>query len=296
MRALANHPDRRVRKAAFEAEIGTWESIAVPFAAALNGIKGFQQTVRRRRGYADDVEPTLLSNGINRASLEAMQQACVELFPDFRRYMAAKAKALGLERLAWFDLTAPLGESVRRYRWPEAEAFILENFRSYSDRLAAFAATAFPDRWIDAEPRARQAGRRLLHGPAAGHLADHDELRRLVQQREHAGPRAGPRLPQPEPAGPDLSSARHAQHTRGDGKHLLRDAGLRGRGDAGEPGGADRAPRYSAGAKPGGGRGYPLPLPVGDGVFAKRAERDLTVAELNALMTDAQRQTYGDGP
>ncbi|HLJ54667.1 MAG TPA: M3 family metallopeptidase, partial [Chthonomonadaceae bacterium] len=28
-------------------------------------------------------------------------------------------------------------------------------------------------------------------------------------------------------------------------------------------------------------------------VFAKRAERDLTVPELNALMTDAQRQTYG---
>jgi oligoendopeptidase F len=32
-----------------------------------------------------------------------------------------------------------------------------------------------------------------------------------------------------------------------------------------------------------------------EGVFARRATRELSVAELNELMLDAQRQTYGDG-
>jgi hypothetical protein len=32
--------------------------------------------------------------------LAAMQDACVESFPDFRRYMVAKARLLGLDRLA----------------------------------------------------------------------------------------------------------------------------------------------------------------------------------------------------
>jgi oligoendopeptidase F len=111
LRSLANDGNREVRKAAYEAEVKAWETVEVPLAAALNGIKGFQRTVRSRRDYADDVEPTLLSNGIDRSILEAMQQACAESFPDFRRYMKAKAQALGIDRLGWYDINASLGES-----------------------------------------------------------------------------------------------------------------------------------------------------------------------------------------
>src|SRR5205823_5067055 len=110
----------------------------VPFAAMLNGIKGYQQTLRRRRGYTEDVEPTLLTNGIDRATLEAMQLACRESFPDFRRYRMAKARALGLERLAWYDLIAPIGSEARSYTWPDAETFLRDNFALYSSHLSQF--------------------------------------------------------------------------------------------------------------------------------------------------------------
>src|SRR5439155_13309523 len=73
VRALANDPDRDVRRAAYEAELQAWESVSIPMAAALNGVKGFQQVLHRRRGFQDDVEPTLISNNIDRATLEAMQ-------------------------------------------------------------------------------------------------------------------------------------------------------------------------------------------------------------------------------
>src|SRR5437867_8357376 len=115
--------------------------------------------MHRRRGYRDDVEPTLLDNSIDRAALDAMQQACMESFPDFRRYMHAKARALGLERLAWYDVNAPVGrselqapetqDSERVYTWPEAEGFICEQFGRYSERMAGFAERAFRERWID---------------------------------------------------------------------------------------------------------------------------------------------------
>ena len=158
IRSLANNPDRAVRKAAYDAELTAWATVTVPLAAALNGVKGYQQTVRKRRGYANDVEPTLLSNGIDRATLDAMQTACVEAFPDFRRYMALKAKALGVEKLAWHDLLAPLGETSRRYTWPEAEDVIRTNFRAFSNRMADFADTSFREKWIDAEPRFAKEG------------------------------------------------------------------------------------------------------------------------------------------
>jgi oligoendopeptidase F len=168
VRALATDPDRAVRRAAYEAELKAWETVEIPMAAALNGIKGYQQTVRRRRGYGDDVAPTLFGNGIDRATLEAMQQACVESFPDFRRYMDAKARALGRERLAWYDLSAPVGKAVRHWSWAEAEAFIRDNFGHYSARLAEFAERSFRERWHDAEPRVGKQGGAYCTGVRPG--------------------------------------------------------------------------------------------------------------------------------
>lgn len=158
VRALASDADRGVRQAAFESEIAAWQSVSVPMAAALNGIKGYQRTIRQRRGYSDDVEPTLIANSIDRPTLQAMQQACIASFPDFRRYMDIKARALGVERLAWFDLHAPISTAQSTWTWPAAESFIEENFARYSPQLAAFARRTFDERWIDAEAHVGKAG------------------------------------------------------------------------------------------------------------------------------------------
>jgi pepF/M3 family oligoendopeptidase len=125
----------------------------VPLAAALNSIKGWENELNARRGFTDSLEPALQANNVDRETLEAMQTACVESFPDFRRYMKAKAKLLGKERLAWYDIGAQVGGSVRRWPWDDTETFIVDQFATYSDPLAMLASRAFRERWIDAEPR-----------------------------------------------------------------------------------------------------------------------------------------------
>jgi hypothetical protein len=70
--------------------------VQTPLAAAMNGIKGFGRTVREKRGFTDDVAPTLTDNSIDAATLEAMQGACIEAFPDFGASCAPK-----LARWAW---------------------------------------------------------------------------------------------------------------------------------------------------------------------------------------------------
>jgi len=168
VRALANDPIRDVRRAAFEGELRAWETVEIPMAAAINGVKGYQNVVRGNRGYADDLEPTFLMNDINRDILQAMQAACMESFPDFRRYLNTKARALGLERLAWYDVNAPLGTAAKQWSWADAESFIVENFAQFSGRLADFAARAFRERWVDAEPRLGKQGGAYCTGPLPG--------------------------------------------------------------------------------------------------------------------------------
>jgi oligoendopeptidase F len=169
VRGLAGDPNRETRKAAFEAEIKAWEGVAPTMAAALNGIKGFQRELRVRRGFADDVEPTLYGNSIDADTLKAMQDACVAFFPDFRRYMKLKARALGIDNLAWYDLIAPIAtDDDSSWDWEETEKFTEEQFGKYSEKMAKFARRSFDEKWTDAGPRVGKVGGAYCTGTRPG--------------------------------------------------------------------------------------------------------------------------------
>ena len=153
VRNLAYEADRDTRRRAYEAELAAWQRAEAPIAAALNSIKGEYATLARRRGWESPLDASLFDSHIDRATLDAMMAAAREAFPDFRRYLQVKARLLGLERLAWHDLFAPVGASSRAWEWDDATAFVVGRFNGYAPRMGALAARAFAERWIDAEPR-----------------------------------------------------------------------------------------------------------------------------------------------
>ena len=153
IRNLAFEEDRDVRRKAYEAEVASWEQAALPLATALNSIKGEVNTLSKRRGWASPLDAALFDNNIDRQTLDAMMQAARESFPDFRRYLRAKARALGLEKLAWYDMFAPVGTSSKVWNYDVAQDFIVEQFGSYSSKMSEFAQRAFNESWVDAEPR-----------------------------------------------------------------------------------------------------------------------------------------------
>jgi len=157
VRNLAFHKDESVRKAAYEAELSAWEKNELPLAFALNGVKGEAALLNRKRGYPDDLEPTLHKNRITRPMLEALLTAMREALPLFRRYFDLKAKALGKPVLDWWDLFAPLGEG-RRWSYEEGMRFIVEHLARFSPADAALAERAFRERWIDVLPRKGKVG------------------------------------------------------------------------------------------------------------------------------------------
>jgi oligoendopeptidase F len=157
-RGLATHPDPQRRRAAYEGELEAWASVGVPLAAALNGSKGELGVLNRRRGFADDLEPALRANNVDRETLEAMTDAVVAALPDFRRYLRAKARLLGhQDGLPWWDLFAPVGRADT-IPWSDATDRVLEAFAGYSPDLAALATRAFGENWVDAETRDGKQG------------------------------------------------------------------------------------------------------------------------------------------
>jgi len=155
---LHSHPDESVRRRAYEAEMGVWESVREPLAACMNGIKGAVNTLNKRRGREDALHASIDIARINRSTLEAMLSAMSDSFPVFRRYLQAKAKKLGKQGLAWWDIYAPTGKTDRTYSFDEARALILENFGKFSPELRTFAEHAFDNHWIDSEQREGKQG------------------------------------------------------------------------------------------------------------------------------------------
>ena len=172
MTALQNlrryDPDEEVRRRAFEAEMVAWESVREPLAASMNGVKGAVLTLNQMRGREDALHAAIDMSRIDRATLEAMLGAMQDSFPVFRQYLKAKAQRFGKQALPWWDLFAPVGRVQRRFPFSEARAFVISQFGTFSDRLARYAQRAFDNHWIDAEPRARQTRRCILHALACG--------------------------------------------------------------------------------------------------------------------------------
>ena len=294
-RGLARDPDPDRRRAAYEAELATWEANAAPIIAALNAIKGETSTVNRRRGWSDDLEPALAANGVDRPTLEAMQAAVVASFPDFRRYLSTKARLLGRTdgRLAFHDLFAPVVPTAAR-SWDDATAAVSGAFASYSPVLAGLVTRAVAGRWIDAEPRRGKRDGAFcmgLEGDRSLVLLNFDGSFNSVQTLAHELGHAyhNVTLADRTPLQRQLPMAL-AETASIFCETIMVEAGL---------GDADGASR--------------LEIVEGDlqgscqvvvdihsrflferAVFGRRATRTISAAEACDLMLDAQDQTYGD--
>ncbi|RJP48494.1 MAG: M3 family oligoendopeptidase [Anaerolineaceae bacterium] len=155
---LRTHPDEAARRRGYEAENQAWEGVKETLAACLNGVKGEAITLNKKRGRKDAVHSSIEAARMDRKTLEAMLSAMEGSFPMFRRYFKSKAQKLGKEKLAWWDIFAPLGKTDKVYSFEEARDFILANFENFSPNLSSFAKRAFDNNWIDAEQREGKRG------------------------------------------------------------------------------------------------------------------------------------------
>lgn len=153
MQNRLSEKDRRIRQAAFAEWEREWSELAHLGAEALNRIAGFRLKLYGKRGWDSVLQEPLHMNRMSEATLNAMWAAVEEgkalLVPYFER----KAKLLGVDKLDWHDVEAPIGESEATIPYDEAARFIVEQFRSFSPALAELSETAFRDRWIEAEDR-----------------------------------------------------------------------------------------------------------------------------------------------
>ncbi len=295
VRNLAYDASREVRERAYTAELAAWQTNAVPLAAALNSLKGQVNTLTKRRGWDSALDLAVHNAAIDRETLDALMTAADESFPMFRRYLRAKARALGIEQLAFYDIFAPLGEGTRVWEYSDARDFILTNFGTYSTKMQGLAQRAFDENWIDAEPRVgkrdgafcmwlRNGDSRILSNfkPAYGGMSTlaHElghAYHNLVKAERTYVQRSTP-----------MTLAETASIFC---ETIVREAALK------ETSGAERLAILEASLQ----GSCQVVVDITSrflferSVFEGREARELSVDELGTLMLNAQKETYGDG-
>lgn len=158
LRGLAMDSDRSVRKDAYEREVKILADNKTAIAAALNGVKGTALLLEKRRGWKDPLDRSCNTARISRKALSALIEALEESLPIFRDYLKTKAKLLGLERLEWYDMFAPVGDSSMSFTFEEAKALIVDAYSSFSPEVGEFIKNALDSHWVDPEAHEGKIG------------------------------------------------------------------------------------------------------------------------------------------
>ncbi|WP_251554757.1 M3 family oligoendopeptidase [Neobacillus muris] len=152
-----SHPDRNTRKVVFESWENAWGEQADLLAKTLNHLAGFRLSVYKKRGWEDVLKEPLNISRMEKKTLETMWTVITENKQKLASYLERKAKLLGLEKLSWYDLDAPIGKTETKVSYQQGAEFIEQNFALFGENLAAFAKNAFENRWIEGEDRPGKA-------------------------------------------------------------------------------------------------------------------------------------------
>lgn len=156
-------PQRSLRENNFYAANKAWETIADSCADALNHLAGTRLTIYGHLPVKDHLDAPLVYNRMQRSTLDTMWSVISGRKQKLVRFLERKAELLGLPKLSWYDLNAPLpqaGGESDELKYDRACELVVNSFDKFSPDLSQFSEQALRERWIEVENRAgkRQGG------------------------------------------------------------------------------------------------------------------------------------------
>lgn len=156
LRSRAEDGSRSVRKESYEEEIRLLEKNEIAFSYALNGVKGAALYLDKKRNWRNPKEKSLFNFSISARTLDALFSAIEEKKGIFHSYFEERKKILSLDELCWYDLSAPIGKSLK-FSFSEAMDTVISSYRDFSPEMADTAQKALSNSWIDGKMRKGKA-------------------------------------------------------------------------------------------------------------------------------------------
>jgi len=150
LRSSANRADRQAVQSAYFASLGEYRRT---FGTMMDGLVQKVLFYSKARKYGSALEYALDTHNVPVSVYHRLIEGIDRNLGLFHRFLSLRKRMLGVDQLHYFDLYAPLVESVdTAYTPEEAEAIVVDAMgplgRQYQDVLSQ----AFNERWIDMYP------------------------------------------------------------------------------------------------------------------------------------------------
>ncbi|MDA8352766.1 MAG: M3 family oligoendopeptidase [Firmicutes bacterium] len=145
--------DREIRRKVFHELNKAWAREEDLLVSTLNHLSGYRLNLYRHRGWESVLKEPLEINRMTEETLTTMWEVIRRNKDLLLRFFERKASLLGLHKLSWYDVYAPLSREESHVSYDEAAQFIMDHFRRFHPAMADFAQRAFSERWIEAEDR-----------------------------------------------------------------------------------------------------------------------------------------------
>jgi oligoendopeptidase F len=298
-RALMSEPDRKLRESAFNEGQKPWVDHAVTLAAGLNGIAGTRLSLYTSRSIPHFLDTPLFDGAMSRNSLDAMMEAIHANIELPRRALRKAARLQGTSALHYFDLEAPQipAPDEKPLSWNMACETVDQAFSSAYPKLGSYFREMLARRWIEAQPRSGKrpgafcTGSQLKHEERVYmtfHNTVHDMVT-LAHEVGHAWHSCVLRPARSFAANYPMTLAETASNF---GEMILLD------GLMGDPSITPGTKAYLLDQEMLRAHAYLINIPMRyefeKSFYTERASGEVSVSRLCELMTEAQRNLYGD--
>jgi oligoendopeptidase F len=150
---LQSHPDREVRRTAWESYADAHLALRKTMAASLaSGVKRDVFYARARR-YGSSLEAAMEPNHVPVAVFHNVIEEFKANVGTWHRYWRIRRRALGLDRLEVYDTRAPMAGAQIAMPYEEAVRWISEGLRPLgAEYVETMRRGALQDRWVDIYP------------------------------------------------------------------------------------------------------------------------------------------------
>jgi oligoendopeptidase F len=147
LRALPDRGDREKVMSSFFSALGGFSRT---FGTTMNGEVQKVKYLADARKYASNLELTLDGPNIPKSVYTRLIEGVNKNLPAFHRYLKLRKQMMGVPELHYYDLYAPLVDSVDlEYTPEEAQTHVLEAVKPLGPEYAATLQRAFAERWLD---------------------------------------------------------------------------------------------------------------------------------------------------
>jgi oligoendopeptidase F len=151
---LFQSPDRDLRMRANQIvyeELGRDEII---WASAIRSVCADHLQICDVRDYSTAMTQSLIANDVDQETIDSLMGTIVKSTGLYQRYLKLKAKLMSLDKLANWDIVAPLPNAPEMvYTWKESRDEVVSAYSEFDTQLGGWADEMFERNHIDGEVR-----------------------------------------------------------------------------------------------------------------------------------------------